>query len=604
MPRVTTIGQGAYTWPRFVRIAASSGEAGVVATQVTRWAGGLGIRSSVVPGESAHEAALIVNRTAEPQLGAEGYRLVVSRSGLVIRANSSAGLFYGLQTLMQLTSRAPDGAIESRCVEITDWPRFRWRAVHLDVSRHFFSVQTVERLLDVAAYYKLNVLHWHLTDDEAWRLEIPRWPLLTQRASCDTAEANCGFYTAAMIRDVLAYAHARHIVVEPEIDIPGHSLAALRAYPALGCQGIARPHVLCPTATTFAFLNDVFSEVSALFPGRYVHLGGDEVELGDWRTSPVVRDLIRSGRASSVRDVEGYILREAAAMVRRHGRRAVVWDDALASAIPADVVVVAWRGTRAVRLALETGHEAVVNPDGPLYFDGYQGDPDREPPAMRYRATLEQVYQLDPLAGIDERAAHRVIGLQADLWTEQIATPDHLFYMLLPRAIALAEVAWSDARARSWTGFRARLAPQLAWLEEGGYPFRVPDVRFTVLGGPATFQPHDDRVQQAVLTTSRWTIRLAIDVPARMQIRYTTDGTEPSERAALYRGPITVAVSPAGNVVRASAFFADGRRGSVDDLLLRHSAIVSPPDGRRTFASWDDVIGSRQPGTYVPPRFP
>jgi hexosaminidase len=349
----------------------------------------------------------------------------------------------------------------------------------------------------------------------------------------------------------------------------------------------------------------VLAEVVQLFPGPFVHIGGDEVSPRSWRSSAEVDRLMQRNRWSSYGQVQAYMTKRVAAYLQRQGRRAVVWDEALSGPVPANTVVMAWRGEPAVRLGLARGVEIVASPDGPLYFDGYQGDPEQERPAMRFRATLEQVYRYRPLAPESAAAGgKRIIGLQANVWTEQIATPDRLFYMLLPRELALAEIAWGRPSVAQWPEFQQRLPAQLRWLSANGYSFRIPDVAFAFSGGPVRFAPLGDSVQSARAFTASSSVRLSLDVPVTGDIRFTTDGTPPSAGARKYVAPVPLRLSPGEAITVQAAAFVDGRRGPVGRCIVRRVSTVPPLEAGRMYASWTALISDQRPGTYVPPSFP
>jgi hexosaminidase len=594
---------GTYVWPATLKVVAAGREAIAGVRALERFARGNAIAVAETSDRAQADVAFR-NANAGDALGSEGYVLAVRPNGISISAGGAAGFDYALQTLAQLTVRAPSGRFETHAVDVRDRPAFGWRGIHLDVSRHYFPLATIERYIDLAERYKLNVFHWHLTDDEAWRIEIKRRPLLTAVGACTPQRRQCLFYTQAEIRELVAYARERNVEIVPEIDLPGHSGATIRSYPDLACEGGGDPAVLCPTEQTFAFLDDVLAEVVQLFPGRFVHLGGDEVSPRGWRSSAEVSRLMRRNGWTSYGQVQAYFTQRLTASLERQHRRAVVWDDALSGPVPPNTVVMAWRGEPAARLGAARGLDVVAVPDGPLYFDGYQGDPEQEEPAMRYRATLEQVYRYQPFAAVSGEARSRLIGIQANLWTEQIATPDHLFYMLLPRELALAEIAWTGPNETRWPGFRERLPAQLGWLSANGYRFRIPDVAFTLAGGPVRFTRHGESVQSARAFTTASSFRVALDAPVSGEIRFTTDGTLPGVHARKYVAPVALSLSPGEAVTVQAAAFVDGRRGPVGRCVVRRTSALPPLGAGRAYASWAALISDLQPGIYVPPKFP
>lgn len=483
----------------------------------------------------------------DPQLGDEGYALSVGPRGAFALANTHAGLFYAAQTYAQLTKRA--GA---HAVEIRDWPAYRWRGVHLDVARHFFDVATVERYIDVASRYKLNIFHWHLTDDQAWRLPVPAYPGLTLRGYT---------YTDAEIRDVVRYAARRYVTVVPEIESAAHAEAALAAYPQLGCGSSA---VFCESPSTFHFLADVWRHAFTLFPGEYMHVGGDEVP-------PEFSD------ASLVAHLQP--------LARAHGRRITGWSEILNPQLPKSAIVMAWDSMRRAGEAAARGNQTVVT-GWPLYFDAAQGDPAQEPRATVHVSTLAEVYAWDVMpSGLAQSAKANVLGGEAALWTERIRTPAHLFYMLLPRELALAEMLWTPRTEKNWTRFVQQLPAQFDWLAERGYSFRIPNTAIYVDGARYT------QVAGNVQTLNAWTTsaraNLAFFAPVNGEIRYTLDGSVPTATSDRYVHTLAVSLAHAVDV-RAVAYFR-GRHGAVTECRIRHVAAASLP--RTGYArSWDALV--------------
>lgn len=538
--------------------------------------------------EHATGAALTLSTAAnDRELGSEGYHLRISSSGITVTANAPAGVYYGLQTLDQLLP-APFAGSELEGVDVVDWPHYRWRGIHLDVSRHFFGVPVVERFIDVAAHYKLNVFHWHLTDDQGWRIAIARYPRLTSIGGCragtemegDATEIDakryCGYYTQAQIRAVVAYARERFVTIVPEIEMPGHSQAAIAAYPELSCDPSDRYGVretwgvstviYCPTETTFAFLENVLREVIALFPGTYVHIGGDEVPTTAWERSPAVAAMMRSRHISSYRGVQAYFDWRIERFLQSHGRRAIGWDDVLGGNVTDQTAIMVWHADTAGDHAARSGRDAVMTPDGPLYFDAYQGDPDDEPQAIGSLSTPEMVYGYRPPAG-----APKVIGVQGNVWSEYIATSGYLFYMLLPRMLSLSEIAWRDPQPRRWDTFETRMGAQLAWLATHGYNFRIPNPEFSVNGGALHFASVTSSVRTvtASVRPGPVTIALSAIVPGAT-IRYTTDGSDPSAHSATYTQPLAITLGSGDIVdVRAVVQMQGGRTSTPSELVLQ-----------------------------------
>jgi len=420
-----------------------------------------------------------------PGVSPESYQIVVSPQRVVVSAGDRRGLFYGAVTLWQLctANAAAPGAITLPALRIVDAPRFRWRGLMLDSARHFQSPAFIMRYIDWMALHKLNVLGWHLTDDQGWRLEIRKYPRLTSvgawrvpagRAAArdiDPATGRVrlygGFYTQEDVRRIVAHAAARNVTIVPEIDIPGHATAAIVAYPQLGVTSHAPqavpadwgiyPNLFNVEDSTFDFLEDVLAEVMELFPGEYVHVGGDEAVKDQWQASERVQERMRELGVANEEALQGYFTRRLGEYLRSHGRRLVGWDEILAGGVPADATVMSWRGVQGAIAAAAAGRDAVLSPDPTLYLDHRQGTSAGEPPGRAAVVALGDVYRFDPLPGPLAGARARVLGLQANLWTEHVRTEERVAYMTWPRAAAVAEVGWSPAERLDWADFVHRL---------------------------------------------------------------------------------------------------------------------------------------------------
>jgi hexosaminidase len=436
---------------------------------------------------------------------AESYRLDVGEDGVRVVGADHAGLFYGLQTLSQLMPAQAEALpvnepIELAAVTIHDRPRFGYRGMHLDVARHFFGPEEVKRYIDHLARYKINRFHWHLTEDQGWRIEIEAYPRLTEVAAFrdqtqighgddefnGDGQPHGGFYTKDEVRDIVAYARDRYITVIPEIEMPGHSQAALAAYPELACTegpfevaqtwGVFED-IYCPYEETFEFLETVLTEVIELFPGPYVHIGGDEAPKTRWEESEYVQDLMDREGIAQVEQVQGWFVARIGRFLAEHGKTMIGWDEILEGGVPADAVVMSWRGILGGIEASRRGHDVVMTPYSHVYFDYYQSqDTASEPFAIGGFLPLDTVYAYEPVpyqlrAG---DAAH-IIGAQANVWTEYMDTWDHVEYMLLPRMLALSEVVWSPAEARDYRGFLDRLDWHLRRFDALGISYRPLD---------------------------------------------------------------------------------------------------------------------------------
>ncbi|HEX2095195.1 MAG TPA: beta-N-acetylhexosaminidase [Longimicrobiaceae bacterium] len=484
-----------------------------------RAASGLPFPVSPVPAAVAETDAIVL-RLAAGLAGTspERYRLSVTRSRAELTAATPAGLFRGTQTLRQLLPAAVEEGVRARsvwggggtgvagapgewtvpAVEIEDAPRFPYRGMHLDVSRHFMPAEFVKKYIDLLALYKFNHFHWHLTDDQGWRIEIRKYPRLTQVGAwrretvlggnlspyVGDGTPHGGFYTQDQIRDIVAYAAARHVTIVPEIEMPGHSRAAIAAYPELSCHGqpveVATTwgiflDVYCPKEETFAFLEDVLTEVMALFPGEYIHVGGDEVRKEQWANSPIARELIDREGLAWVDGLQSYFIRRIGTFLNSRGRKLIGWDEIMQGGIPPGATVMSWRGADPGYEAARRGHDVIMAPLTHTYFDHYQADPGGEPLAAGGLLTLEKVYDFDPAPPrLGAAEAGRILGAQGNVWTEYMPTPRQVEYMVFPRLLALSEAVWSPREARGWKGFQARLPAHTGRLDRLGVRYRVP----------------------------------------------------------------------------------------------------------------------------------
>lgn len=426
-----------------------------------------------------------------PQIGDEGYTLDVTSKSIVIRAKQPAGLFYGIQTLRQLlpvsvlSKTKVDGITwKVPCVNITDYPRFKWRGLLVDPARHFIPKAALLKFIDAMSLHKLNSLQIHLTDDQGWRIEISKYPQLTKiGAFMDFTTMRSGgkregagdrhpggFYTQEDIRRLVRYAARRYINIVPEIEMPAHTGAAIVSCPDIGLypnklnnispekRWTANERILAPRPKTVAFMQDVLTEVMGLFPGRYIHIGGDEANMDHWKRSDEMQALIREKNLKDEAELHSWFIRQMDTFLTGHGRRLVGWDDILQGGLAPGAVVMSWRGEAGGISSANAGHDVVMAPTSHTYFDYYQGPAEKEPLAIGGYVPLEKVFQYDPIPkAIDADKARHVLGVQAQLWGEYIPNPQHLEYMAYPRAAALAEVGWSPKPSKDYKDFLTRL---------------------------------------------------------------------------------------------------------------------------------------------------
>jgi hexosaminidase len=512
---------------------------------------------------------LILNKKADETLGKEGYNLAVTPKGIFIKANEAAGLFYGVQTLVQLFPKEivsekyePNIKWVSPCVDITDYPRFKWRGLMFDVARHFFTKAEVEEYIDNMVKYKMNLLHLHLTDDEGWRIEIKSLPRLTTVGAYNVKKVGYfgtfsppgpdeprdygGFYTQKDIKEIVQYAKDRFVNILPEIDVPGHSLAAVVAYPELSCTpGADQYHVrsgehfmsftkdgikagidntLCPAnEKVYDFLDKVLTEVAQLFPFGYIHMGGDECAKNFWEKSDAVKALMQKENLKTQEEVQSYFEKRIEKIVESKGKKFLGWDEILEGGLAPDAIVMSWRGMKGGIQAAKMGHEVVMSPTTFAYLDYMNGDPAIEP---RVYSTLRltKAYEFDPAP--DSVNSKLIIGGQANLWTEQVYNTRHLEYMTWPRAFAIAEAVWSPKSVRNFDDFASR-------VEKHFERFDVAEIKYS----PSVYDPIFTAKIGA--DTSKTELELATEIKG-LDIRYTFDNSFPDQFYPKYTAPLLV----------------------------------------------------------------
>lgn len=424
----------------------------------------------------------------------ESYQLSITGKGISVVAPSAAGLFYGFQSLLQLAEQEADGTFSFPLIEIKDSPRFSYRGLHLDVSRHFRTKEFLKKQLDAMARYKLNRFHWHLTDGAGWRLEIKRYPELTEQAAyrpypnwkawwkggrkyCtkDAPGADGGYYTQEDAREIVEYARQRHITVIPEIEMPGHSEEVLAVFPHLSCSGkpYVNSEVCIGNEDTFTFLQNVLLEVMEIFPSEYIHIGGDEANMDSWRKCPLCQKRMKQEGLADVKELQSYLIHRMEKFLNEHGRQLLGWDEILEGGLAPRATVMSWRGEEGGFKAAKAGHDVIMTPGGFCYLDSYQDAPTTQPEAIGGYLTLEKVYSYDPIPEVlTKEGADYIQGVQANVWAEYITTAEHMEYMVYPRLLALAEVAWTQPDKKNWEHFHRCALKEVKWLQDNGYhPF-------------------------------------------------------------------------------------------------------------------------------------
>lgn len=454
-------------------------------------ASSLRLSASKIPSNKNKITLLLVKEWADYP-SKESYRLSITPWEITISARDGAGLFYGIQSLLQIADQHKLGKYyRLPSMQINDTPRFAYRGLHLDVSRHFFSKEFVMKQLDMMAYYKLNRFHWHLTDAAGWRIEIKKYPMLTYMGAWRPSKtwkewwkgdrlyslekderAQGGYYTQNDIKEIVAYAQKRFITVIPEIEMPGHSEEVLAVYPELSCAG--KPYVnsdFCiGNEKTFTFIEDVLTEVMALFPSQYIHIGGDEAGKGGWKKCPKCKARMEKENLKDIDHLQSYMIHRVEKFLNDHGRKLLGWDEILEGGLAPDATVMSWRGEAGGVAAAKAGHEAIMTPGGYCYFDAAQDNPAKEPLGIGGYLPIERVYSYNPISKeLNAEQQKKIIGVQACLWTEYVPTTQHAEYMLYPRLLALAEVAWSAPARKSFTDFRNRALRAVDFLESKGY---------------------------------------------------------------------------------------------------------------------------------------
>jgi len=487
----------------------------------------------------------------------ESYQLMVYSDSIVIAAKDDAGVFYGIQSLAQMLPVDWKEETQIPLCEIKDSPRFPYRGMHLDVCRHFYSVDFVKKYIDLMARYKLNTFHWHLTEDQGWRIEIKKYPKLTEigawRMQLDTATGDSirygGFYTQEQIKDVVKYAADRYITIIPEIELPGHARAALAAYPQFSCSGKQLPvantwgvfeHVYCAgNDSTFDFLEAILDEVVELFPSTYIHIGGDECPKEAWKKCDKCQARMKAEGLKNEHELQSYFIQRIEKYLLTKNRKIIGWDEILEGGLAPEATVMSWRGIKGGIAAAKQHHDVIMTPGSHCYFDHYQANPKFEPHAIGGYTTVQKVYSYEPIPSeLNKEEAKYILGAQANMWTEYIPSEHHVEYMLLPRMLALAEVNWTLPKNKNWEDFNRRLQTQFLKFDREGTNYCPGDytVYFNMIANPKggdSLLKMSSEIYQA-------------------EIHYTLNNrSEPRDLSPVYSEPLEIAP---GDSLKASVF--------------------------------------------------
>jgi hexosaminidase len=519
---------------------------------------GLEFELPVLPFSTNPKAQIVLGLldNFEEILGNEGYKLEISKNGVHISANKEAGILYGIQSLNQLFDASENKSIPFG--KIVDYPRFPYRGLHLDVSRHFMPIEFIYKLIDYMAMHKLNQFHWHLVDDQGWRLEIKKYPKLTEiggwRTDIDDRHWNDrpigsknnknlygGFYTQEQVRGLVAYAAKRNITVIPEIEMPAHVMSALAAYPEYSCTGknLGVPpggvwpitHIYCAgNDETFAFLEGILEEVMEMFPSKYIHIGGDEADKEEWKKCRKCQARIKNEKLEDEHGLQSYFIKRIESYLNKKGRMIIGWDEILEGGLAPNATVMSWRGEEGGIKAAKMGNKVIMTPGSHCYFDHYQGDPSIEPLAIGGYTTLAKVYSYEPVPDtLTTEEAKYILGAQANVWTEYMPNPEQVEYMIFPRLAAMSEVLWSAKGSRNWASFSKRM----------DYQYK----RYDKLGINYSLSAFQVKTKEEVMPEKKTlTVELSTDA-YNPEIRYTLDGSLPGKNSQLYTKPIEISSS-------------------------------------------------------------
>lgn len=508
---------------------------------------GLDLKILQVAGNVSKISLSYLYDTVEATGNKEPYELTISNKNIDIEAEYEEGFFYGIQTLLQLIPLEKKNEIKLSCLTIRDTPKYDWRGMHLDCARHFFPVSFVKKYIDYLAMYKFNTFHWHLTDDQGWRIEIKKYPKLTEVGAWRNGsmighyseqkfddKRYGGFYTQEEIKEVVAYAMQRHITIVPEIEMPGHAVAALAAYPEYSCTGgpfeVAKlwgvlDDVFCPKEETFTFLQDILTEVMALFPSQYIHIGGDECPKTRWKNCPHCQALMKEKGLNDEHELQSYFIQRIERFVNSQGRKIIGWDEILEGGLAPNAAVMSWRGTEGGIAAAKQKHFVVMTPGSHCYFDYYQGEPKNEPLAIGGYIPVEKVYGFNPTPKeLNSEDAKYILGAQANVWTEYMEDEKKVEYMIFPRMLALSEVLWGTSNPTNYPDFQNRMIQQFSVLDKKGINYSKAIFELT-----SKVVPSENGIAFELNSATN-----------SKNIRYTTDNTSPTWNSLVYTNPIKI----------------------------------------------------------------
>lgn len=527
-----------------------------------------GLDLKITSKNSSNSIQLILKSPDATNVNKEHYELSSSRNKIVITAFSNQGILYGIQTLSQLLPLDKSPEIRVTWLNISDEPKYAWRGMHLDCARHFFPKEFIKKYIDYLAMYKMNTFHWHLTDDQGWRIEIKKYPKLTEIGAYRNGsmvghysdqkfddKRYGGFYTQDDIKEIVAYANQRHITVVPEIEMPGHAVAALAAYPEYSCTGgpfeVGKiwgvlDDVFCPKDETFTFLENILSEVIDLFPSKYIHIGGDECPKVRWKACPKCQQRMKTENLKDEHELQSYFIQRIEKFVNAKGRKIIGWDEILEGGLAPNAAVMSWRGTEGGIAAAKEKHFVVMSPGSHCYFDHYQGEPKNEPIAFGGYTPVEKVYSFNPTPKeLSADEAQYILGAQANLWTEYIETPSHVEYMIFPRMLALSEVVWGTSNPDKFADFQNRMIQHFDIFDKKGINYSKSIYQITTKVKPSTSG-------NGIL----FELKSANNSNG---IRYTTDGSTPSSSSIPYSNPIEITK---GQTLKAALFENDKQKSA------------------------------------------